>query len=84
MDNQLDKIYTKLRGKRLVYEDQCTDGVMLGAVIRHRLGLPQNRTHPYFDHIDMVGPGEETILSSALGGRHTIDDLIKIARKHLR
>jgi len=57
--------------------------VMIEEVIRHRLGVPEHE-HPYFDDIDMVGPGEETILGAALGGSYTIDDLIEVARPHLK
>jgi hypothetical protein len=49
-------------------------------VIRHRLGVPEHQ-HPYFDDVDMVGPGEETILEAALGGAYTIDDLIEVSRR---
>ena len=34
---------------------------MIEEVIRHRLGVPKHE-HPYFDDVDMVGPGEETYL----------------------
>jgi hypothetical protein len=51
---------------------------MIEEVIRHRLGVPK-LAHPYFDDVDMVGPGEETILGAALGGAYTIDDLIEVA-----
>jgi hypothetical protein len=83
MKNELDRIYNKLRGRKLRYADQCTDGVMLGDVICHRLGVVRD-VHPYFDDVDMVGPGEETIMPMALYGRFTIDDLIDAARPHLK
>ncbi|MGB7825892.1 MAG: hypothetical protein WBL86_06185 [Pseudolabrys sp.] len=84
MTNKLDQVYNKLRGRKLCgLEAQCFDGVMIQEVIRHRLGVPEHE-HPYFDDVDMVGPGEETILGAALGGSYTIDDLIEVARPHLK
>ena len=47
------------------------------------VGVPEHE-HPYFDDVDMVGPGEETILGAALGGSYTIDDLIEVARPRLK
>jgi hypothetical protein len=81
--NNFDAIYAKLRGLKLRHKDQCTDGVMLGAVIRHRLGVSQRRSHPYFDDVDMVGPREKTIMPMALASMYTIDDLIEVAKTHL-
>ena len=84
MTNTLDQVYNKLRGRKLCgLEAQCFDGVMIEEVIRHRLGVPEHE-HPYLDDVDMVGPGEETILGAALGGAYTIDDLIEVARAHLK
>jgi hypothetical protein len=84
LSNKLDQVYTKLRGRKLCgLEAQRFDGVMIQEVIRHRLGVPEHQ-HPYFDDVDMVGPGEETILEAALGGAYTIDDLIEVSRPHLK
>jgi hypothetical protein len=84
MTNKLDQVYNKLRGRKLCgLEARCFDGVMIEEVIRHRLGVPEHG-HPYFDDVHMVGPGEETILEAALGGSYTIDDLIEVARPHLK
>jgi hypothetical protein len=39
MTNKLDRVYNKLRGRKLCgLEAQCFDGVMIQEVIRHRLG----------------------------------------------
>ena len=53
MTNKLDRVYNKLRGRKLCgLEAQCFNEVIIQEVIRHRLGVPEHE-HPYHD-VDMV------------------------------
>jgi hypothetical protein len=38
---------------------------MIEEVIRHRLDVPK-LAHPYFDDVDMVGPGEDITFRNVL------------------
>ena len=48
------------------------------------LDLPGSHLGPGTRAGAFLGPGEETILEAALGGAYTIDDLIEVARPHLK
>jgi hypothetical protein len=64
---------------KLRYLDQQQGRYFLSYVIKDVLGRPR-QSDPYFDHVDMVGPKDETIVAGALTGRYDIDQLIKLAR----
>jgi hypothetical protein len=48
-----------------------------------KAGGTESRPELYFDDIDMVWI-DKTILDNALGGKYTLSDLVKAAKKYIK